>query len=658
MTRLQHPARLSAWRRGLLAAALLAGTSLLQPAFALQPGEQQTLTAVGPIDPATNFPTWYQDHTGLTLQLCTANTDLLGLCIFSPVDPTQDNALYQQQIGFFDEAFWWSADASLPIAPSAACPTCADGRIVLAVEAAFGGGPPLRGDEFTFGRIRLRIDAPFAGTYRITHPFGTQTVKVDVPGLKAINITTDVGTSAPDYTGPLKRGIGAFLRWDPAVAPAPPPGYIGDPNVTHTVIGATYNDPATNLPFNKIRVEYLDGPVNLDGAGNNFVETDQFAVSGQIFNGVTLTPLTALRASYADGRTEIVAESAPSASVSVSFDDGAPQSLIGDPTGNFYVVSPSTTMPATARITATNPGNGDTTLQEQVTDLVWIDAAQYDPATQTLMVKANSSNAAALPTLSVAGFGNVSFGTLDATGNLTVAGVPTAPVWVQVNSSLGGTARETVRYTSPSPTGTTPSDPPSDPPPTDPGNTAPVAQNDVATAPIQTSVVINVAANDVDTDGVLNLSSIQIVSPPTLGTIGLIGAAGITYIPGPDFTDPTITDSFSYTVADNAGAVSNVASVTVTVVPAQLSVAQSQFTRSKAEWRIRGTTNASANTTISAYLGTVDPSRLIGSGPVDGAGAFDIRVQGSNQVPVAGSTISVTNNKGTIIGNIPVTIKN
>jgi hypothetical protein len=528
------------------------------------------------------------------------------------------------------------------------------------VEAALGGGAPLQGDEFPFGRIRIRIDAPFAGNYKITHPFGTQTVRVDAPGVKAINITTDVGTFSPDHTGPLKSGIGAFLRWDPNVAPAAPPGYIADPNVLHSVVGATYFDPATNQPFNKVRVEYLDGPVNLDGAGNSFVETDQFSVSGLIFNGVTPTPVTALRSTYSDGRAEFVAESAPTASVSVAIDGGAPLSLVGDGGGNFSLVTPSPAMPSVARITASNTGNSDSTLVETVTDVVLVSAAQYDPATQTLMVKASSSNANALPTLTVAGFSNVTLGTIDpATGSLTVAGVPTAPAWVQVNSSLGGTTRQTVQYTSATPAGgTTPTDPPPEPTPSTPTNLAPVAQADAVTTAIQTPIVINVVANDVDTDGTLNLSSIQIVSPPTLGTIGLIGAGGITYTPNPDFTDPLLTDSFSYVIRDNLGAVSAPATVTVGVVPATLNVSLAQFVRSKAEWRIRGTTNATVNTTISAYLGAAVPANLIGSQAVDATGAFDIRVPGSSKVPVAGNTLTLSNGKGSTFSGINITIKN
>src|SRR5690349_7214011 len=101
----------------LLAAGLTTVMMAGQPAQALQPGEQPRLSAVGPISPQTNFPIYYQDQQGLSLELCTANNDVIGGCLFSPIDPTAPNAAYQQQIGFADEAFWYNLTGNLTIAP-------------------------------------------------------------------------------------------------------------------------------------------------------------------------------------------------------------------------------------------------------------------------------------------------------------------------------------------------------------------------------------------------------------------------------------------------------------------------------------------------------------------------------------------------------------
>ena len=120
--------------------------------------------------------------------------------------------------------------------------------LVLAVEAAFAAEDPIPGDEFTFGRVRMRIDVPEAGTYKVTYPFGEETFTVDAPGIKAINTTLDTGTFSPDGSGPLKSRIGAFLEWDTGA----PPGYVGDGATPHTANGSPPS-------FNKFRVEKVGG---------------------------------------------------------------------------------------------------------------------------------------------------------------------------------------------------------------------------------------------------------------------------------------------------------------------------------------------------------------------------------------------------------------
>jgi hypothetical protein len=638
------------------------GFSAQSPANAQQPGEAVHLSATGPVSSPTNFPLWFQDRNGVALQLCTANNDLLGQCPFAPPDLADP---YQATIGFADEAFWWLGSASLAIAPSPGCATCRRALLDLGVEAAFNTAPAM-GDEFTFGRIRLRIDIPFAGRYRITHPFGQQTIQVDAPGVKAINITDDIGTAAPDYSGPLKSHVGAFLVWDPAVAPAPPAGYVGDLLVPHPVVGATFLDPATNLPFNKFRIEYLDGPVNLDGAGHNFLETADFTISGLKFDGVTPTPLSAVRATYSDGRVEVIAESAPAASVSVAYDHApSSQYIKGDTLGNFYTAQPMTIMPKVVAITADNSGNSTTTVNATVTDLVWIGAAQYDPAINggTVTVTATSSNPGINPTLTLLGFGNEVFGTINpTTGSLTVTNVATAPAWVQVNSSLGGTSRATIRIMNAGGLGTAPNAPPAG----TPTGARPTGVADTATAPVLTPVVINVAANDKAPVGrTLNLASILVTTPPTRGTIGLIGAGGITYTPNASFIVqiPPVLDTFKYTIKDDTGAVSDPILVTVGVSDVQIGITLDQFTTKDSSWRIRG--SAPANSTITAYFTTPAaavttpptcvPGTVIGSGLTDASGAFDIRVVGPR--PAVGTLVCATNNKSATSPVVPVTTK-
>lgn len=93
------------------------------------------------------------------------------------------------------------------------------------------------------------------------------------------------------------------------------------------------------------------------------------------------------------------------------------------------------------------------------------------------------------------------------------------------------------------------------------GNISPVAVDDLASTESGEQVVIDVLANDADADGSLDSGSLSVTTGPTSGT-AVVSSGRIAYTPGAGFSG---TDSFRYTVRDNQGAVSNVATVTVSV---------------------------------------------------------------------------------------------
>jgi Bacterial Ig domain len=93
------------------------------------------------------------------------------------------------------------------------------------------------------------------------------------------------------------------------------------------------------------------------------------------------------------------------------------------------------------------------------------------------------------------------------------------------------------------------------------GNQAPVANNDSAATTLNTPVTINVISNDTDDVGI-NAGSVAIVTSPSNGTAVPNGNGTVTYTPNAGFTG---VNTFRYTVADSQGAVSNQATVTVTV---------------------------------------------------------------------------------------------
>ncbi|NBC31711.1 MAG: tandem-95 repeat protein [Alphaproteobacteria bacterium] len=84
-------------------------------------------------------------------------------------------------------------------------------------------------------------------------------------------------------------------------------------------------------------------------------------------------------------------------------------------------------------------------------------------------------------------------------------------------------------------------------------NTPPVAQSDVAVAPLGTPITISVLANDTDADG--DPLTITDVGAPVSGEAVIAGAnaSTITYTPDPDFIDGFGLDAFSYTISDGKG---------------------------------------------------------------------------------------------------------
>ncbi|WP_323958571.1 hypothetical protein GC088_08350 [Arthrobacter sp. JZ12] len=210
--------------------------------------------SVGPVNPDTGYPYWYEDKTGLRLELCIDQATVCPVVgeAYNPALPLE------MPTNFPEESFWWSGEASL------ALPNGEEARLIMATEAAFGGvGDVVQGQQNAFARMRIRFEGAQAGaTYTATTPYGVFEVTADEDG--RVRFTEDLGCLQQpcDWTEPLEGKVGPFLRWD-AGAPA---GSIGDPNVEHTVTGSP-----TGTNF-----------FSIEGPGIPRTETDLFAVQGKI----------------------------------------------------------------------------------------------------------------------------------------------------------------------------------------------------------------------------------------------------------------------------------------------------------------------------------------------------------------------------------------
>ena len=195
----------------------------------------------------------------------------LELCLDDPLcpvvgdlpDPTRGVSFPDN---FPDESFWWSGEANFTAGPIRA-------RLVLGAEAAFDTPSVQDGHQVAFGRIRARLDDAVPGaTYEIVHPYGVIRATADDTG--RLFYTDDNGCMSGPCGGfeqLLTQPVGPFLRWDAGA----PVGYVGDPNVEHTVTGSPYD---TNVFTVSQVTDGAGNPISPDLIGS----TDLFTVQGKL----------------------------------------------------------------------------------------------------------------------------------------------------------------------------------------------------------------------------------------------------------------------------------------------------------------------------------------------------------------------------------------
>lgn len=232
------------------------------------------------------YPAWYSDSNGLQLELCVpppaGNASRPDLCIGDPLELNPDGTAVNPLV-ITGESFWWLAETSI------ALPGGGDAMVLLGVEGTFGGSEaPIDGNQISFGRTRIRIDTPVAGTYTVTHPYATQVFEVVDPA-EGINYTADIGAAnflspAIGFRGTLAAPIGPFLTW---------PDYQNDPSLQVRAL-----DPVTQLPTGPVLEQYIGNPnvaspvVNgphgnifrVQGPNGLDVQTNLFFVMGKVFD--------------------------------------------------------------------------------------------------------------------------------------------------------------------------------------------------------------------------------------------------------------------------------------------------------------------------------------------------------------------------------------
>lgn len=297
---------------------------------------------------ANGFPIWYQDTTGMKLEMCLEQGT--GFCLTG--EPFVRSPISFPN-NFGAEQFYWTADAATTFRSTDDAPLALRSLLLVSsLEAGFLFGFPSEGDQAVFARIRLRgtLPEPRAGTgvssvYEIRHPFGGIAQFTIPPAAllleRTLNETQDIGNilgMPPDFLGPqpgnfllalrngpappepapagqpplpaprvddLDRSIGPFLTWDtfpvgdPLLTdnryvgkpeqenPLLPPGSGAFIPLTHAIAGSPVNDNPCPVGNNCFQVTLTNPPAGffLDDANlSNTITLSDFVVAGKIYN--------------------------------------------------------------------------------------------------------------------------------------------------------------------------------------------------------------------------------------------------------------------------------------------------------------------------------------------------------------------------------------
>jgi hypothetical protein len=189
--------------------------------------------------------------------------------------------------------------------------------------------------------------------------------------------------------------------------------------------------------------------------------------------------------------------------------------------------------------------------------------------------------------------------------------------------------------------------------------TAPTAGDDTATVNAGATSTINVAANDVAAAGTtLNLGSIVITTQPTNGTVTVNNDGTVTYT---NTNVVAVSDSFQYTIANNLGQPSNVATVAITINPGAVTIPVANNDTATIASGATSTINVAANDTAATGTTLNLASITITTQPTNGT----VTVNNNGTVSYTNTNLAATsdtfqytikNNLGQISNMATVTI--
>jgi hypothetical protein len=676
------------------------------------------LTKVGPVSASNGFPTWYKDDAGTRLEPCLdPQNSLCGALAAETPDPSAPVSFPDN---FPAEVFYMAAGTDQAVAGG--------GRAVstFALEGAFATDEPAEGEQIVFGRVRFFYKGLKAGaTYTITHPYGKDKIVAEqdpgaADGVGRIRYTQDVDPARGQFGGALNSRIGPFLKWDPAVAPAAPAGYVGDPDVDHAIVGSPYSTNFVRVEGPGIAATPADQcattPAGLKP--EDCIQTNLFSLQGKYASngGVDVDRVTYSRTSTDGGTLDVFASSdLDPQSIEVSGNGFDASRLTGD-NGHYEgrIAYTGANPPSTIKVS--NVGDVPATVKTvDVVDKITASAV-YDTDKQELTIDADSSDTLSKPKLTAKSLGDVGAdGTLVVKANGTPADVtvtslakgsvtvpvaltggtlPAIPVqafagadqevlsgkkvtldgtgssgpvksysWTQT----GGPGVDVAGADTPTPSFTAPA--------VDPDATlafeltvtgaggpskSTVKVHVVKTAPLPTASAgadQEVAQDSIvtlDATGSANATSYAWKQTGGTPTVTLTGANTAK----PTFRFPKANTVLTFQVTATGANGSSTDEVKISTKPNTLTVTQVQYTTSKREWRVSGTSSLfGPGVTVTLHNTGALSGPVIGTpATVDNLGAWQVRTT-STIAPDANRRVSLESSAGGQLLNVAVTIK-
>jgi len=631
----------------------------------------QGLNRVGPRDPATGYPLWYEDKSGLKLQLC-LDPDNCFLEIPNPSLPLHmPTSANDPDANFPDESFYFAAESIFSGQKKGV-----NAILILALEGMFfSDAGVIVNDQAVMSRIRIRVDGLMdKATYTVIHPYGIETFVTDGdagPGTAkgpGISMTRDLGLVEPlFFNGPLTGDIGPYLI---------PEGYtggpfIGDGGATEVrLTGSPLKIPnAPGVNTNVFRIEGPDialvypsmrcasdrmaplGPYAL--GDDDCVENFLFVVMGQVATkfGVKID-----RATFSDEGGDVFvnvwADTVEGQTLIAMVDGGQAMNLTEGHAGNYFgrFSVPAGGIPQTIQVTNTTD-YPPTSATSDITDELIIMEASYT-VSQGLTVMVQSSDhidaSSITGTLKTGQASPIIFDLSYEGGGISIGKtkVPTGvaeeqpPLNIVVNSSYGGSAKAKVIIKGMA---------------TDGGSMNSV----LAVAGPSQNVIADGTEKTVILNGSASIGPISLTydwihdGPPSIVLTNPTSAqtSFVTPTSMEQFVDGQLNVHFTLTVSDGNSSDSAIVTVNMVnpqAVPTDICSIEAgpRYSVNKGKWLIKGSCNLPENQLIEVFLGGSDSEHLeknkIGETNVDAIGNWRVATGNGSAVegviPVSGGT--------------------